>query len=544
MEAGKLNQPRYNTLELAIIYALWVAFFFYIASIGWVSEDAYISFRVIENFFQGHGLRWNPYERVQAYTHPLWLLLHIPIYAIWENLFVGSVVLSVLCSAFAILITVYAGHRSVPITVFFFFVPLFASKSFVDYTSSGLENPLSYLLFSLFCFIIFQRREHRFFWFFCTTITALALVNRLDSILLYAPVFVYLVIKQRPLRWGQIFAGLLPLIAWLSFSLFYYGFLFPNTKYAKLGTDMTLWQYLSQGIHYAKYLFIWDLTGAIYLMATILFLLPKRFYRWLKIPTGMDYLPAFMATGISLYSIYVMYIGGDYMAGRFWALPVFAAICLWFFVLPERIRPDIIFAFACLFCITYFAPQMLQELRRHCKSCIPLRGRVIDARFVFSANRIVVKKYPLKLRKEGNYPFVEGGKKMGEEKVEVKKVYYIGMSPYYAGNHIKYIDELGLADPLLARLPAADKQNFYIGHFRRDIPKGYRYAVKTGSVEHMHTSLANYYEKLRLIVSGDLLDRERLKTIVLFNLGYYDHLQQEYIASLAKKEENPPEPKK
>lgn len=119
MEKSWLTPPPYKPWELGVLYALWLAFFFYIASIGWVSEDAYITFRVIEHYFEGHGLRWNIYERVQAYTHPLWMLLHIPIQAIWGNLFVGSIILSVICSAFAIAVVAYAGRQSVIFTVFF-----------------------------------------------------------------------------------------------------------------------------------------------------------------------------------------------------------------------------------------------------------------------------------------------------------------------------------------------------------------------------------------------------------------------------------------
>ncbi|MDP7573157.1 MAG: hypothetical protein QF391_16270, partial [Myxococcota bacterium] len=40
---------------------------------AWVSDDAFITFRVIDNFVHGYGLRWNVDERVEVYTHPLWL---------------------------------------------------------------------------------------------------------------------------------------------------------------------------------------------------------------------------------------------------------------------------------------------------------------------------------------------------------------------------------------------------------------------------------------------------------------------------------------
>ena len=41
---------------------------------AWIGDDAYITFRTVENFVHGRGLTWNIAERVQAFTHPLWVL--------------------------------------------------------------------------------------------------------------------------------------------------------------------------------------------------------------------------------------------------------------------------------------------------------------------------------------------------------------------------------------------------------------------------------------------------------------------------------------
>ncbi|MEO7621934.1 MAG: hypothetical protein ABIS30_02615 [Gallionella sp.] len=42
---------------------------------AWIGDDAFISLRVIDNFVNGFGLRYNVIERVQVYTHSLWLLI-------------------------------------------------------------------------------------------------------------------------------------------------------------------------------------------------------------------------------------------------------------------------------------------------------------------------------------------------------------------------------------------------------------------------------------------------------------------------------------
>ena len=39
-----------------------------------MGDDAHITFRTVWNFVHGYGLTYNPDERVQAYTHPLWML--------------------------------------------------------------------------------------------------------------------------------------------------------------------------------------------------------------------------------------------------------------------------------------------------------------------------------------------------------------------------------------------------------------------------------------------------------------------------------------
>ena len=49
---------------------------------AWLSDDAYITFRTADNFIHGYGLVWNTAERVQTYTHPLWLALLTPAFAL------------------------------------------------------------------------------------------------------------------------------------------------------------------------------------------------------------------------------------------------------------------------------------------------------------------------------------------------------------------------------------------------------------------------------------------------------------------------------
>lgn len=135
---------------------------------------------------------------------------------------------------------------------------LAASKSFVDYSTSGLENPLTNLLIVLFMLVFYSTRRNSRSIFWLSLIAALAALNRMDTLLLFAPPLIYKLYKSPTFR--SIIAallGFLPFLFWEAFSLWYYGFLFPNTAYAKLDTGIRAAQLLHQGIGYfissAKY---------------------------------------------------------------------------------------------------------------------------------------------------------------------------------------------------------------------------------------------------------------------------------------------------
>jgi arabinofuranosyltransferase len=44
-------------------------------SYDYVVDDAYISFRYARNLIEGHGLVFNPGEKVEGYTNFLWVLI-------------------------------------------------------------------------------------------------------------------------------------------------------------------------------------------------------------------------------------------------------------------------------------------------------------------------------------------------------------------------------------------------------------------------------------------------------------------------------------
>ena len=108
---------------------------------AWVSEDAYITFRTVQNLFEGHGLRWNVSERTQTYTHPLWMFVIAGCRALSGEYFFSVIAISILFSLGAVGVLLTRVATSVPAAVLAG-LALITSKSFVDYSTSGLESPL------------------------------------------------------------------------------------------------------------------------------------------------------------------------------------------------------------------------------------------------------------------------------------------------------------------------------------------------------------------------------------------------------------------
>src|SRR5690606_2421971 len=98
----------------------------------------------------------------------------------------------------------------------------------------------------------------------------------------------------------------------------------------------------------------------------------------------------------------------------------------------------------------------------------------------------------------------------------------VGTMGYFAGPDVHVIDEVGLSDPLLARLPAASP--WRIGHFFREIPAGYVESIETGENRVKAPGVAAYYARLRSITRDPIFNAARLRTIFRMNLGRYESL--------------------
>jgi len=521
-----------------LLLVIFLSFFIYIILINaWVSDDAYITFRVLDNFVNGYGLRWNITERVQAFTNPLWLFIHVPFYFITHDIYFTTIFISLFFSTAAFIIAVKTFNGSTGFTFAFLLIPLILSRSFTEYATSGLENPLTFFFLALFCYVVVkQELFSSFFGLFCLALIAgLSAFNRLDTILFYFPVLVFLIFRNLSVR--TLLAtcmGFFPLLLWLLFSLFYYGFLFPNTAYAKLSTGIETRVYLQQGMIYAIDLVKHDpISAVVIIIASILiiYFLYQLVVYGHRLFSNRDILFLLLGIGVLLYNLYVIKVGGDFMSGRFWSAPFFLCVLLLNWFLQPYDKPlawflyPIGFGLICLFTVIF--PKVETNDAIYPSGIADERGWYLKETGLLNYTRS---------NNPSTHSFSFNGsalKKMAETSdepiVEVRRT--IGMVGFYASSGVVIIDPLALSDPLLSRLPVAAAHGWRIGHFERHIPTGYLDAHKTDSLENMPPNLAQYYQPLRYIISGSLFDWERIKTIFLFNRGDYDHYLKSYLES-------------
>jgi len=316
-------------LGCAVVVALWFAI-----DRMWVGDDAFITFRYAENFAQGHGLVFNPGERVEGYTNFLWTVLVAA--AIWLHIPApeAAVVLNLvfmtgtLLVAFAIIRRVdplpSGVGRSVPLT------PLLLAMSypFISFGTSGLETSMAafFVVCGLWAWIARPDARGAFISGLCFI---LATLSRPDQALFYISMGATMIVAVLNGSRSQRIAGLKHLAAFaLPFILLYlpyfvwryayYGYPFPNTYYAKMADQ----SYFSHGFLYLKTFLLaegyWLLAP---FFAVLLFVKHKERH--------LAQLTFFCGLSITLTTLYIVKVGGDFMHGRFFIslIPLFL-ICL------------------------------------------------------------------------------------------------------------------------------------------------------------------------------------------------------------------------
>lgn len=480
---------------------------------AWLGDDAYITFRTIDNFVNGYGLRWNIIERVQSYTHPLWLFLLSAIYFFTREIFFTAILTSIIISILTIYLLAFKFTRSYQNMVLVLLAVIF-SKAFIDYSTSGLENPLTNLLLVLFFYVYFREGfNNNKKTFLLSLISSLILVNRMDCILLVLPAFIYYILKSKSYKHNSIILlGFLPFIIWEFFSLLYYGFPFPNTAYAKLNTGINRYDLISQGLKY--------FCSSVRLdpqTLTIIFLIVfLSIFKQNKI-----FVP--LIGGVITYFIYIVWIGGDFMAGRFFTSPFMVILAVMakieFKTKLENVSLVLIVSLVGIF-------SLKNTLTKKYSSEIDQFG-ICDERIQYYQDSNLMD--GIKGENMPSFLWAEWGRQAKENNLRFSNFPNTGFYGYFVGRQCYVLDELALCDPLLSRLPS--EKSWRIGHFKRQIPDGYEETLKYGINKIKNPNLARFYDKIALITRGSLVSLNRLEAIWKINTGQYNYLIERIVYS-------------
>lgn len=477
---------------------------------AWVCDDAYISFRVVRNLLDGYGLVWNVDERVQVYTHPLWVLLLVVPTAFLNDPYLGAMALSAMCLVVVAIYAVKIGGTVLAAAISLLVIA--TSRVFIDYSSSGLENPLTHALIAALAFKVMRAsdsvRTTRANVMAGAVLGTFLVLNRMDLVLVVAPMVLYLLWKLRATEGWKSAASVcllasVPALAWFLFATFYYGSPFPNTYFAKLSTGIPAAELRDQGFRYFWASFQFDEPSVVALAAALAVAPTRIFGRVLGI-------------SIALYMVYIIRIGGDFMVARFLSVPFLLSLFVLIdFLRASGTRTRRIATVACAaFLIN--VPMTVMSSAEYQNFNIPDDG-IVDERGYFYAANGLQRNITSRLREAPM--FAEMWINAMRSGATIYETCYVGMVGYYAPKTFHIVDGYGLTDPFLAKLPTL--QPWRIGHFERPSPPGYP-EILTGAPPVLSDPVLNeLWTDIVLAHRADMLRDGRLGAIVRLNTGHW-----------------------
>jgi arabinofuranosyltransferase len=446
-----------NTLRLSGKWKTFLALFFFLAGFflilrqAWISEDAFITLRHVDNFISGYGPVFNPGERVEGFSHPLWFAV-LSLFR-WLGLSAkGSAVLPGLLFSLGALYLLffnirYSGTPKGDVGLNPAAVVLIGVSAFIDFGTSGLETALSYFLLVLLAMFLIEEKWKTKPLLMGLIVTALVL-TRPDFgvfLLFLIPFYIYEFLKRR-MTWKEplFFLTFPALILGLYefFRLGYYAALFPNPFYTKSGSS----SYFAQGWRYLMDFGTGSLVLAIAVLAILSLFVSRR-------QQGLKNRLMVLSAG-ALYGFFVIRGGGDFMHGRF-LLPAFLLISLSVGGAFDRFfeRSAVLKNAMILCCLSLFLLSL---------SVLPIQKRGVEIshgisneRHYFYKDKII----PLKYLFQDTMIFM--WKTMGqnyrwlseEARLPVRLASTnVGFLGFYSGKHITLIDRLGLTDPVVSRI--------------------------------------------------------------------------------------------
>jgi len=334
---GSSPMWRRGVLPAALIVAAGVTAAFLLR---WHCDDAFITFRYVENFLAGKGLVYNEGEFVEGYTHFLWLLLLVCCARAGLDPASASLGLGVASYAGVLALFCLASYRIargravlfVPFTA----AALVVNRDFRIWATGGLETMFfTFLLSAAFFVYFFTGLSSRTRSLLSGALLALSTLARPDGALLFAFADACLLARALPGGAGRrgrladvaaFNAPLLPLLGpYLVWKYSYYGGILPNTYYAKSAGEA----YFSQGFYYLWLYFKAHFTSWLALLAACAAVAELRRRRrggggararategGVRDPVVSSAVFALLGS-VAYLVLFVARVGGDFMYARF-----------------------------------------------------------------------------------------------------------------------------------------------------------------------------------------------------------------------------------
>ena len=308
---------------------------------GWLVDDAFISLRYAQQWLAGNGLVFNPGERVEGYTNFLWTMVLAAALATNSDVLLLARLLPLLIGQATIALCFVVGRRlpslagaREPLAATIAPLLLATSGAFLAYTArgSGMET-------ALFTFLALAGAGA---WIAGWPLRAgalfgLAALTRPEGMLLLAVTVGFGLLdappEQRMRAVGRTLAAFLAIfLPYYLWRFSYYGLPLPNTFYVKVGASGSQ---LARGLRYAGD--YWAPAAPAWVAGALLLGLVawrrsgsiRPATRWANADRSVRRAPVvYLALLTGVYFLYVIAVGGDWMAGSRFIVPLVPLLAL------------------------------------------------------------------------------------------------------------------------------------------------------------------------------------------------------------------------
>ncbi len=479
-------EPADRAVRVAVV-GLGVAYVAAVALVAWTSDDARITFRVVENLVQGHGLRWNTDDRVQVFTHPAWLMVLTALRGVvsvqvWRLALLTS--LGLVAVSVAALVRRHRATSLLPVLAAFV-----GSKTLVEYGTSGLENPLTLaLLVGLAGSTASGSGRAVLAW------GGLLLLNRLDLVLVVLPVVLHTG-RSRGWTWQVLGVLVLPAL-WGLFALVWFGSPWPSAWLAKVAIDVGWAERLGRAGTYLLRSSTWDPAIAMLMVGGAALALVKG-----------DGIARSWAVGAAGGLLLVVLAGGDFMAGRFLFAPAVASAMAALRTMDSAAsvrRRRWVWGSLLLLPLAVLPPRAaLRPEFAHADHVLDRTGIADERSFHAEASGLLAAWAGDPAMDVYTGPPSDGPVVFADN---------AGAAGSSAGPGVHVVEPYGLTDPFIALLPV-DCRDQRVGHCRRELPPGLAATMAAGRPVDLDRSEAACWERVALATRAPLTASGRWQAI-------------------------------